>query len=293
MQGGLVDIGLPAALFLIMIGMGLTLTPKDFREVLVAPKATLFGLLAQVLILPLAAFALAWLMQLDPLLAVGLVIIAACPGGTTSNIFTYLGGGDVALSVVLTVLASLAAIVTLPLLTGLALDVFQDASIAIQLPVGRTIISLVVIVIVPLMVGMSMRKWTPVFAARAERFVGAFGMTVLILVIAAILLSLGDRVVTLARDGTYIAVALNIIGIAIGLGGGRLLGLDLRQSFTIAIELGLKNATLGLMITLTLLHSNEMSVPSAVYGVVMFVLGGLLVMFSRQMGLVRPPIAGK
>jgi len=285
MQGGLVDIGLPAALFLIMIGMGLTLTPKDFREVLVAPKATLFGLLAQVLILPLAAFALAWLMQLDPLLAVGLVIIAACPGGTTSNIFTYLGGGDVALSVVLTVLASLAAIVTLPLLTGLALDVFQDASIAIQLPVGRTIISLVVIVIVPLMVGMSMRKWTPVFAARAERFVGAFGMTVLILVIAAILLSLGDRVVTLARDGTYIAVALNIIGM--------LLGLDLRQSFTIAIELGLKNATLGLMITLTLLHSNEMSVPSAVYGVVMFVLGGLLVMFSRQMGLVRPPIAGK
>ena len=293
MQGGLVDIGLPAALFLIMIGMGLTLTPKDFREVLIAPKATFFGLLAQVLIVPLAAFALAWLMQLDPLLAVGLVIIAACPGGTTSNIFTYLGGGDVALSVVLTVLASLVAIVTLPLFTGLALDVFQDASVAIQLPVGRTIVSLIVIVIVPLLIGMALRKWTPVFAARAERFVGAFGMTVLVLVIVAILLSLGDRVVTLARDGTYIAVALNIIGIAIGLGGGRLLGLDLKQSFTIAVELGLKNATLGLMITLTLLHSNEMSVPSAVYGVVMFVLGGLLVMFSRQMGLERPPITGK
>ncbi|MCK5873213.1 MAG: bile acid:sodium symporter family protein [Alcanivoracaceae bacterium] len=293
MQGGLVDIGLPAALFLIMIGMGLTLTPKDFREVLIAPKATLFGLVAQVLIVPLAAFALAWVMQLDPLLAVGLVIIAACPGGTTSNIFTYLGGGDVALSVVLTVLASLVAIVTLPLFAGLALDAFQDASVAIQLPVGRTIISLIVIVIVPLLIGMSLRKWTPVFAARAERFVGAFGMTVLVLVIVAILLSLGDRVVTLARDGTYIAVALNIIGIAIGLGGGRLLGLDLKQSFTIAIELGLKNATLGLMITLTLLHSNEMSVPSAVYGVVMFVLGGLLVMFSRQMGLVRPPLGGK
>jgi bile acid:Na+ symporter, BASS family len=293
MQGGLVDIGLPAALFLIMIGMGLTLTPKDFREVLIAPKATLFGLVAQVLIVPLAAFALAWVMQLDPLLAVGLVIIAACPGGTTSNIFTYLGGGDVALSVVLTVLASLVAIVTLPLFAGLALDAFQDASVAIQLPVGRTIISLIVIVIVPLLIGMSLRKWTPVFAARAERFVGAFGMTVLVLVIVAILLSLGDRVVTLARDGTYIAVALNIIGIAIGLGGGRLLGLDLKQSFTIAIELGLKNATLGLMITLTLLHSNEMSVPSAVYGVVMFVLGGLLVMFSRQMGLLRPPLGGK
>src|SRR5690554_7709441 len=85
MQGSLVDVGLPASLFLIMIGMGLTLTPKDFREVLVAPKATLFGLLAQVLVVPLAAFALAWSLSLDPLLAVGLVIIAACPGGTTSN----------------------------------------------------------------------------------------------------------------------------------------------------------------------------------------------------------------
>lgn len=293
MQGGLVDIGLPAALFLIMIGMGLTLTPKDFREVLIAPKATMFGLLAQVLVVPLAAFALAWSLSLDPLLAVGLVIIAACPGGTTSNIYTYLGGGDVALSVVLTVLASLVAIITLPLYTSLALEMFQDASLTIDLPVGRTVISLLVIVIVPLLIGMSLRKWTPQFAGRAERFVGLFGMIVLVLVIAAILLSLGDRVVVLARDGAFIAVLLNLIGIAVGLGGGRLLGLDLRQSFTIAIELGLKNATLGLMITLTLLHSNEMSVPSAVYGVVMFILGAALVMFSRQMGLTRPPMASR
>jgi bile acid:Na+ symporter, BASS family len=290
MQGTLVEIGLPAALFLIMIGMGLTLTPKDFREVLVAPRATLFGLLAQILLLPLIAFALALLMNLDPLLAVGLIIIAACPGGTTSNIFAYLGGGDVALSVVLTVLASLIAIITLPLFAGLALDWFQDASVAIELPLSRTMVSLLVIVIVPLIIGMSLRKGAPAFAARAERFVGAFGLIVLVLVIGAILVSLGDRVVTLARDGTYIAVLLNVAGIALGLGGGRLIGLDLRQSFTIAVELGLKNATLGLMITLTLLHSNEMSVPSAVYGVVMFVMGALLVMFSRQMGLQRPPI---
>jgi bile acid:Na+ symporter, BASS family len=290
MQGALVDVGLPAALFLIMIGMGLTLTPKDFREVLVAPRATLFGLLSQILIMPLIALGLAMLMGLDPLLAVGLIIIAACPGGTTSNIFAYLGGGDVALSVVLTVLASLVAIITLPLFTGLALDWFQDASVAIELPLSRTVVSLLVIVIVPLIIGMSLRKGVPAFAARAERFVGAFGLMVLVLVIVAILVSLGDRVVTLARDGTYIAVLLNLAGIALGLGGGRLIGLDLRQSFTVAVELGLKNATLGLMITLTLLHSSEMSVPSAVYGVVMFVLGAVLVMFSRQMGLQRPPL---
>jgi BASS family bile acid:Na+ symporter len=293
MEGSLVDVGLPASLFLIMIGMGLTLTPKDFREVLVAPKATLFGLLAQVLVVPLAAFALAWALSLDPLLAVGLVIIAACPGGTTSNIYAYLGGGDVALSVVLTVLASLIAIITLPLYTSLALELFQDANLTIGLPVGRTVVSLLVIVIVPLLIGMSLRKWTPHFAAQAERFVGLFGMTVLVVVIAAIVLSLGDRVVSLAREGAFIAVLLNLLGIAVGLGGGRLLGLDLRQSFTIAIELGLKNATLGLMVTLTLLHSNEMSVPSAVYGVVMFIIGAVLVMFSRKMGLTRPALEAK
>ena len=290
MQGSLVDIGLPAALFLIMVGMGLTLTPKDFREVLVAPRATLFGFLAQALVMPLIAFALAWFLALDPLLAVGLVIIAACPGGTTSNIFTYLGGGDVALSVVLTVIAGLVSIVTLPLYTGLALEWFQDESVSIELPVLRTVLLLVVIVIIPLLVGMALRKWTPEFALRAERFVGVFGLVVLSLVIVAILLSLGDRVVTLARDGAVMAVLLNIVGIAVGLGGGRLIGLDLRQSFTVAVELGLKNATLGLMITLTLLHSNEMSVPSAVYGLVMFGFGALLVLFSRQMGLQRPPL---
>src|SRR5690606_28072981 len=113
-QGVLTEIGLPAALFVIMVGMGMTLTPRDFHEVLVAPRATLFGLLAQVLALPVISFGLAWLLSLPPALAVGLVVIAACPGGTTSNLFAYLGRGDVALSIILTVLASLITIITLP-----------------------------------------------------------------------------------------------------------------------------------------------------------------------------------
>ena len=100
-QGVLIEIGLPVSLFLIMIGMGMTLTPKDFHEVIVAPRATLFGLLAQVLLLPLVAFGLAMVLPLTPALAVGLIVIAACPGGSTSNLFAYLGRGDVALSIVL------------------------------------------------------------------------------------------------------------------------------------------------------------------------------------------------
>ena len=123
-QASLVEIGLPAALFLIMVGMGLTLTPKDFREVLIAPRATVYGLVAQIVLLPLVGVGLAMTLDLSPALAVGLVIIAACPGGTTSNLFAFLGRGDVALSIVLTVAASLVTVVTLPMFTSWALGHF-------------------------------------------------------------------------------------------------------------------------------------------------------------------------
>src|SRR5690606_26087143 len=147
-QGVLTEIGLPAALFVIMVGMGMTLTPKDFREVLVAPRATMFGLLAQVVVLPAIAFALAWLLSLPPALAVGLVVIAACPGGTTSNLFAYLGRGDAVLSSILTVLASLIAIIALPLFVERALLQWHDSAMAVGLPVMRAVNALFVIVLV-------------------------------------------------------------------------------------------------------------------------------------------------
>ena len=137
-QATLIAVGLPAALFLIMVGMGLSLTLHDFREVLVAPRATLFGLVAQIILLPLVGSGLALALDLSPAMAVGLVIIAACPGGTTSNLFTFLGRGDVVLSIVLTVAASLITIVTLPLFAGWALERFGAAGRTASLPVLRT-----------------------------------------------------------------------------------------------------------------------------------------------------------
>lgn len=287
LDNALINTGLPIALFLIMVGMGLTLTPKDFREVLVAPRGTLFGLVAQILVLPAVAFAMAWALGLDQALAVGLVIIAACPGGTTSNIFTYLGGGDVALSVILTVLASLVTIVSLPFFTSLALDVFGHGPQQIELPVMRTVLALLTIVVLPLIIGMCVRKFAPRAAAAGEKLVGVFGLMVLVVLIVAIMLQLGDQVVTLALQGGVAAAILNIAGLAIGLLGGRLVGLNYAQAFTVAIELGIKNGTIGLMVTLTLLHSSEMSVPSAVYGVVMFGFGMGMIALSRASGLGR------
>ncbi|MCI5063579.1 MAG: bile acid:sodium symporter, partial [Algiphilus sp.] len=171
----LIDIGLPIALFIIMVGMGLTLGLRDFRDVFVYPKASAFGTLAQIVGMPILAFALAWGLRLDPALAVGLVVIAACPGGTTSNIFTYFARGNVALSIVLTVVASLITVATLPVIINAALELFPlqtgvaSAADRLLLPVGRTVGTLLAIVILPVAIGMAFRRWRPILAAKLER----------------------------------------------------------------------------------------------------------------------------
>jgi len=286
-SSALIDIGLPISLFLIMVGMGMTLTPKDFREVVIAPKGTAYGLICQILLLPLVAFAVAVALDLSPALAVGLIVVAACPGGTTSNLFVYLGRGDVALSIVLTVIASLITIVTLPAFTGWGLKHFHDEAMAIELPVLRTVLTLIVIVLLPVAIGMTVRHFKPVLAAKGEKAVGLLGLVVLIAVIALLLIKLGDEAFELFRKAGMSAIILNVAGIVLGMLGGRLIGLSRDQAFTVAIELGIKNGTLGLMVTLTLLHSEAMSVPSAVYGVLMFAFGFLMIGYARLTGIGR------
>ncbi|MQX52719.1 bile acid:sodium symporter family protein [Alcanivorax sediminis] len=286
-SSALIDIGLPISLFLIMVGMGMTLTPKDFREVVIAPKGTTYGLICQILLLPMVAFGVAVALDLSPALAVGLIVVAACPGGTTSNLFVYLGRGDVALSIVLTVIASLITIVTLPAFTGWALAHFHDAARTIELPVLRTVITLIVIVLLPVAIGMTIKHFKPVLAAKGEKAVGLLGLFVLIAVIAMLLVKLGDEAFELFRKAGVSAIILNVAGIILGMVGGRLIGLSRDQAFTVAIELGIKNGTLGLMVTLTLLHSEAMSVPSAVYGVLMFAFGFLLIGYARLTGIGR------
>ncbi|KGD64375.1 bile acid:sodium symporter [Alcanivorax nanhaiticus] len=286
-SSALIDVGLPISLFLIMVGMGMTLTPKDFREVAIAPKGTAYGLVCQILLLPLVAFGVAVAMDLSPALAVGLIVVAACPGGTTSNLFVYLGRGDVALSIVLTVIASLITIVSLPAFTGWALEHFNDAARSIELPVLRTVITLIVIVLLPVAIGMTIKHFKPVWAQKGEKAVGLLGLFVLIAVIVLLLVKLGDEAFELFRKAGVSAIILNLAGIVLGMLGGRLIGLSRDQAFTVAIELGIKNGTLGLMVTLTLLHSEAMSVPSAVYGVLMFAFGFLMIGYARLTGIGR------
>ena len=143
------------------------------------------------------------------------------------------------------------------------------------------------IILLPVAVGMTIRHFRQDWAEKGEKAVGLLGLLVLVAVIALLMVELGEEALDLFRKAGLSAVILNIAGLVLGLVGGRLIGLSRDQAFTVAIELGIKNGTLGLMVTLTLLHSEAMSVPSAVYGVLMFVFGFLMIGYARLTGIGR------
>ena len=279
----LISAGLPIALFIIMIGIGMTLTIRDFRQVAVYPKGLIVGTLTQILLMPLVAFALASLLAVPPAIAVGLVIIAACPGGTTSNLFVLLARGNIALSIVLTVSASLITILTLPLFTNVALQFYMGTEEDIVLPVWKTIGMLVGIVLFPVAIGMQVRSRKPEVARKAESIVSVFGGVVLALLIVALMYGARDQIWELLKQAGPATILLNAAGIFIGLLAGRMTGLTQRESLAVAVELGVKNGTIALMVTLTLLESSAMSIPAAVYGVLMFPIGFLLAMYGRRL----------
>ncbi|MCO1335446.1 bile acid:sodium symporter family protein [Microbulbifer sp. OS29] len=281
-SGPLISIGLPVALFIIMVGIGMTLTAKDFHQVTVRPGGLIVGTFAQILLMPAIAIALCWGLDLPPAIAVGLVIIAACPGGTTSNLFTLMARGNVALSIVLTVSASLVTIASLPLFTNYALQSYFGAEQTITLPLASTVAMLSTIVLLPVLVGMSLRAWKPQLARRAEGIVSIFGGVVLLLLVVGLIWGIRDRIADLMIQAGPSVILLNLSGVLLGLLISRISGLPKREGVAVATELGIKNSTIGMMVTLTLLHSSEMSVPSAVYGVLMFPSGVLLAFYGRR-----------
>ena len=278
----LISAGLPIALFIIMIGIGMTLTIRDFRQVAVYPKGMIVGTVAQILVMPLIAFLLATLLAVPPAIAVGLVIIAACPGGTTSNLFVLLSRGNIALSIVLTVSASLITILTLPLFTNIALQHYMGTEEDIVLPVWKTVGMLIGIVLFPVAIGMVVRTRKPEVARKAEGIVSIFGGIVLAVLIVALVYGVRDQIWELLKQAGPATILLNLAGIGLGLAAGRVAGLTQRESLAVAVELGVKNGTIALMVTLTLLESSAMSIPAAVYGVLMFPIGFVLAMHGRS-----------
>jgi bile acid:Na+ symporter, BASS family len=286
-QNPLVELGLPLALFVIMIGIGLTLTVGDFRREASAPRAMIVGSVAQLVGMPLLAFGIAAVLQLSATLTLGLVILAAAPGGTTSNLVALLSRANVALSIVLTVVASVVTVVTLPLAANLALLWrAEDADVVVRVPLLQSIGLLLGIVLVPVMLGMALRARRPETAIRLEPRVSVFGAAVLVVLIIAIAVDLRDELPTLIIQSGPAALLLNLGGIAMAF-ALRAVGLGARDRRTVAAELGIKNGTLAILIAVTVVGREAVAAPAAVYSVLMYLTALGLVVFGRNRALLE------
>ena len=259
----------PLALILVMGGLGLSLTPADFRRVIVFPKAVAIGLVAELVVPPLIAFLLAYLLAPTPAIAVGAVIVAACASGVTSNAYTFAARADVALCVTLSALTSIITVFTIPLLTYLALQLFYEQGQIPALPIGEMLRTLITVTIVPVAAGMIVRALAPVFAERVLEPLRRLVLVLLIVVLSsAALSSYGVIRDNLATAGLLV-VAMNVFTMAAGYGVARLGKLPASQAVTIVYEVGVQNLALALLITLTILRSPELAVTALLYAVVM------------------------
>ena len=276
-------IGLPIALGVIMFGLGLSLTPSDFVRVGRQPKAAAVALACQLLLLPAICFALVLAFRLPPILAVGMMLLAASPGGTTANLYSHLFRGDVALNISLTAINSVIAVVTLPVIVNLAVAYFQPGDMKVGLQLTKTL-EVFMIVLVPVALGMLVRGLKPGFAQAMDRPVRIASILILTLVILGAAASSLDVLLANFQALAGIVILFCLFSLGIGFAVPRLLKIERPQAIASAFEVGLHNATLAIVIAQSVLRSPEMTLPGAVYGVLMFPLAaafGLLITRKR------------
>ncbi len=269
----LMTVVLPVSLFIIMLGMGLSLRMADFVRVLAMPKAALVGLFAQMIALPAIAFFIATAFKLPPELAVGLMIISFAPGGATSNMFSNLANGDVALSISLTAIVSLVTPFTLPWLTLLSMDHFMGAGDAFELPLLKIIIQLLVITVIPVFIGMFiLSKWQKA-ANKTEPVIKVFSVIFLFLIIVVILLKNKAQMVDFFIQTGAATLMLNVLVLGLGYLLAKFFNLPQAQSISIGYEVGIQNGTLALMVAGMLVGNDTMMIPAITYSAFMFITG--------------------
>jgi len=269
MGSALTSIGLPVALGIIMFGLGLSLTPGDFARVAKQPKAVIIALVCQLLILPALCLGLVVLFQLPPVLAVGMMLLAASPGGTTANLYSHLFRGDVALNVSLTAVNSVIAVFTLPLITNLSIQLFLPEQEELGVQFAKAV-EVFAIVLLPVIAGMLVRWWKPDFAIRMDKPVRVASMIILAVVIVGAIVSNWALLVENVGRLALITVVFCLLSLALGFLVPRLFRVEPRQAVASSFEIGIHNATLAIVIAQTVIGSIEMSLPGAVYGVLMF-----------------------
>jgi bile acid:Na+ symporter, BASS family len=271
---------LPLALAIIMFGLGLALTPNDFKRIILYPKAIIIGSFTQLILLPLLGFGIAYLLLSEtPELAVGLIILAMCPGGPTSNLLTHIGNGDTALCISLTAISSIVKIFTIPLMVNIAIIQYMGANQQLQLEVFSTIIKIIAITIVPASIGMVVKGAASRFADKAQKPVKIMSAVFQVLIIFAAILKEKESIMEFFAAAGPAALLLNISGMTLGYFIPQIFRLPVSQQITISIETSIQNGTLAIAIASSplMLNNSTMAIPAAVYSIIMFITAGVFI----------------
>ena len=271
------QIFLPISLAIIMLGMGLSLVTDDFVRLFTYPKAVLVGLCNQLLFLPLIGFAIVVLFDLNPTMAIGVMILSVCPGGPTSNLITQVSRGNIGLSVTLTALASLITVFTIPILLSKAIAYLTgDTDVVIQLPILETMLQILVITVIPISIGMMIRKRREAFALSMEKPMRTASTVLFVIIFLIIIIANKDNLTQAMKVVGLPTLLLNLSTMGMGYLSARLFGITGKSQISITIESGIQNGTLAFVIATTMLDNLEMGLPTGAYSIWMFITGGFL-----------------
>jgi BASS family bile acid:Na+ symporter len=283
----LTEVLLPLALGIIMLGMGLTLTLNDFKQLWKRPKPILLGLLGQIILLPILAFILVSVFKLPPAAAIGLMAVAACPGGTTSNIISHVAKANIALSVSLTAFSTLICIFTTPLIIGFAIQMYEP-ELMTQFSILKTTIGLFIITLIPISIGMFVRLKARNFADSSEVFFRRFSSLFLAMMIALIVIQEWDTLLASLATLLPSALTLTIGAVFMGYGIGKTFKEPLVNALTLGIEVGIQNATLAIIIAISFLQRPDLATAAGMYGLVMYLGALTIIVFARGRSILKP-----
>ena len=275
-----IEFSLNISVSIIMLGMGLSLKIDDFIRIKQEPKSVFLGLFNQLILLPLIGLGIIYLLGLQQEYAVGLMLIAACPGGATSNLISNLAKGDIGLSVTLTAFSSIITVATIPYIVNLALNEFMSNDTIIQLPYKSIFLKILFITIVPIALGMIIRYYKQDFAKQMESPVKIASVLLMTAIIIGAVLTNKEQLSTALPIIGPAVICLNILTMLFGFISAKVLQLNIQQQVSISIECGIQNGSLALAIVgMALAQYEKIALVPATYGVLMFIIAGLFSVF--------------
>ena len=260
-------IGIPIIAFLFTLFIGADLTRDDFKRLFREPKIVIVGLIGQLFLMPIVAFAVAWAFRDNIAIAIGIVLLAASPGGPLSNSLVYVARARTELSVTLTAISGFVALVTTPIIAAIGINLFAKSDASIKLPIPQTLAQIFVLIILPLMIGMFLRYKWPEFVKRQDKFIRQISNILLILILVILVIVTWDTLTTKLSEFALAAAVFIVAMIGCSWLFGLAAGLDDSARFTIMVEVVVQNIVVASLIAVTLLKRPEFAVFSAVYSV--------------------------